>query len=101
MFNSKENELEKITRLILHHYLFELKRQKNDVKSKEFLSEMLNYYKKLTVSDKNLVEMKKQIDQVFENTTFSRPVVRKATINDCKKALYLYILYYIVSSLVN
>lgn len=101
IFNSKDNELEKIVRLILHHYLFEMKRHKEDIKSKEFISEMLDYYKKLTVTDKNLVEMKELIGQIFERTTFSRPVVRKATINDCKKAVYLYILYYIVSSLVN
>ena len=94
--------MERIVRVTLQIYLFDKKKNVDDIKSFDFITEMLRYYKGQTKTDKNLSELKRNIDLVYDNTlAITSPTKREPTINDLKRGLYQYILYYIMSRVLN
>lgn len=101
LYDGHDAEMEKLVRVILQIYLFESKKKIEDIKSWDFINDMLEQYKKLTTNNKNIVEMKNIVTHIFDNTNFGegkkRPA-RTATINDYKRAIYLYILMFIMQN---
>ena len=95
LINGHEKEFELITRLILQGYLFEKRNQKEDIKTPDFVIEMLKYYKKQEVNNTNLVNLKSNINKVFEESGLAAKVTRRASQDDCRRSIYLYIVTYI------
>ena len=101
LYDHHDKEMEKLVRVILQIYLFENKKKIEDIRSWDFIKIMLEQYKKLTTTNKNIVEMKALINYIFDNTEFGKKPTRQATINDCKRALFLFVLMFIMQSLIN
>ena len=101
LYDHHDKEMEKLVRVILQIYLFENKKKIEDIRSWDFIKIMLEQYKKLTTTNKNIVEMKGLINYIFDNTEFGKKPTRQATINDCKRALFLFVLMFIMQSLIN
>lgn len=95
LINGHEKEFEMITRLILQGYLFEKRNQKEDIKTPDFVIEMLKYYKKQEVNNTNLVNLKSNVNKVFEDSGLAAKVTRRASQDDCRRSIYLYIVTYI------
>lgn len=95
LINGHEKEFEMITRLILQGYLFEKRNQKEDIKTPDFVIEMLKYYKKQEVNNTNLVNLKSNVNKVFEESGLAAKVTRRASQDDCRRSIYLYIVTYI------
>ena len=95
LINGHEKEFEMITRLILQGYLFENRNKKEDIKTPDFVIDMLKYYKKQEVNNTNLVNLKSNVNKVFEESGLSAKVTRRASQDDCRRSIYLYIVTYI------
>ena len=95
LINGHEKEFEMITRLILQGYLFEKRNQKEDIKTPDFVIELLIYYKKQEVNNTNLVNLKSNVNKVFEESGLAAKVTRRASQDDCRRSIYLYIVTYI------
>lgn len=98
MFNylvNNEKSFESIVRHMVHAYLFDYKKKKEDIKSDDFLFKMKEYYKKQNSTNANLVNFKKCVDDVFNGSGLNEKITRKASIYDCKRAVVLYIAAYI------
>mgnify|MGYP003287829887 CR=1 FL=1 len=95
LINGHEKEFELITRLILQGYLFEKRNKKEDIKTPDFVIEMLKYYKKQEVNNTNLMNLKSNVNKVFEDSGLSSKVTRRASQDDCRRSIYLYIVTYI------
>lgn len=95
LINGHEKEFEMIIRLILQGYLFEKRNKKEDIKTPDFVIDMLKYYKKQEVNNTNLVNLKSNVNKVFEESGLSAKVTRRASQDDCRRSIYLYIVTYI------
>ena len=89
-----------MVRVIIQIYLFEYKKKVEDLKTFDFELTMKKHFKGQSVDDKNLNELKAVIDKVINESGLSKKVTRKATINDCKRGLLLYVVIYIRYSLI-
>ena len=101
IYSDNEKEFEKIVRVIIQIYLFEYKKKVDDLKTFDFELTMKSHYKKQSIDDKNLNELKKSIDNIADKSGLTKKITRAATLNDCKRGLFLYIIIYIRYSLIN
>lgn len=101
IYSDNEKEFEKIVRVIIQIYLFEYKKKVDDLKTFDFELTMKSHYKKQSIEDKNLNELKKSIDDIADKSGLTKKITRAATLNDCKRGLFLYIVIYIRYSLIN
>jgi hypothetical protein len=99
LYDGHDKDVERLTRLILQIFLFEYKKNVEDIRSMDFITIMRNHYKKQSASDANLNEMKDIINEVVDKSGVGKKITRAATLNDCKRALLLYILFLIQRSL--
>ena len=99
LYNKHEKEFENIVRLTLQAFLFENRNKKEDIKTPNFVMDMLQYYKKQEAKNVNLMELKSCIDNIFINSGLPNRVTRKASVYDCKRTLYAYILLYIMDTM--
>ena len=99
LMNGHEKEFEKVVRLTIQGFLFEKRNKKEDIKTPDFIMEMVKYYKKQESNNINLNELKTSVANIFENSGLSKKVTRAASQNDCKRSIYLYILFYINDSM--
>ena len=95
LYDGHDKEFENIVRVIIQIYLFEYKKKVEDLKTPDFEYTMRKHFKKQMSSDKNLNELRKFIDKVMDESGLAKKISRKATLNDCKRALFLYIVVYI------
>lgn len=95
IYDNHEKDFEKLVRVIIQIYLFEYKKQIEDIKTFDFEMTMRKHYKGQSSSDKNLNELKGVIDKVMEDSGLNDRISRQATKNDCKRAFLLYVLVYI------
>lgn len=101
IYDNHEKEFEKIVRVVIQIYLFEYKKKVDDLKTFDFELTMKTHYKKQSIDDKNLIELKKSIDNIADKSGLTKKISRVATLNDCKRGLFLYIIIYIRYSLLN
>lgn len=101
IYDNHEKEFEKIVRVVIQIYLFEYKKKVDDLKTFDFELTMKTHYKKQSIDDKNLIELKKSIDNIADKSGLTKKISRVATLNDCKRGLFLYIVIYIRYSLLN
>lgn len=101
IYDNHEKEFEKLVRVIIQIYLFEYKKKVEDIKTFDFEVTMRKHYKGQSVDDKNLNELKRIIDDIVDKSGLSKRISRKATINDCKRGLMLYVIIYIRYSMLS
>ena len=99
IYDNHEKEFEKLVRVIIQIYLFEYKKKVDDLKTFDFEITMRTHFKKQSVGDKNLNELKAIIDDIVDKSGLSKKITRAATLNDCKRGLMLYVIIYIRYSL--
>ncbi len=99
IYDDHEKEFERLVRVIIQIYLFEYKKKIDDLKTFDFELTMKKHYKGQSIDDKNLNEMKGLIDSIADKSGLTKRVTRKATQNDCKRGLMLYVVIYIRYSL--
>ena len=99
LYDKHEKEFENVVRLTLQAFLFENKNKKENIKSPNFVMDMLQYYKKQEAKNVNLMELKKCVDYIFINSGLPDRVKREASKNDCRRTLYAYILLYIMDTM--
>ena len=100
IYDDHEKDFERLVRVIIQIYLFEYKKKIDDLKTFDFELTMKKHYKGQSVDDKNLNEMKGLIDSIADKSGLTKRVTRKATQNDCKRGLMLYVVIYIRYSLI-
>ena len=100
IYDDHEKEFERLVRVIIQIYLFEYKKKIDDLKTFDFELTMKKHYKGQSVDDKNLNEMKGIIDSIADKSGLTKRVTRKATQNDCKRGLMLYVVIYIRYALI-
>ena len=100
IYNDHEKEFEKMVRVIIQIYQFEYKKKIEDLKTFDFEITMKKHFKGQSIDDKNLNELKGIIDKIIDGSGLSKKVTRKATLNDCKRGLLLYVVVYIRYSLI-
>lgn len=101
IYDNHEKEFEKLVRVIIQIYLFEYKKKVEDIKTFDFEATMRKHYKGQSIDDKNLNELKRIIDDIVDKSGLSKRISRKATINDCKRGLMLYVIIYIRYSMLS
>ena len=99
LYDKHEKEFENVVRLTLQAFLFENRNKKEDIKTPNFVMDMLQYYKKQEAKNVNLMELKSGIDNIFINSGLPDRVKREASKNDCRRTLYAYILLYIMDTM--
>lgn len=100
IYDNHEKDFEKMVRVIIQIYLFEHKKKVEDLKTFDFEKTMKSHFKGQSIDDKNLNELKSLIDKVIDGSGLSKKITRKATLNDCKRGLLLYVVVYIRYSLI-
>lgn len=88
-------EFEECVRLLIQTYLFDYKKNINNIVTPDFIIEMKKFYKKQTSFNNNLTQLKDIIDGFIIKSGLTKKITRIPTLNDCKKATLVYILLFI------
>lgn len=91
--DKKIDELKSFIESVIFLYLYEQKKSISEINSKDFLIHSLGIYKKTNSNDKNIGNIKSILDKWGQDIGLHDAYNRKATINDYKKALYVYIIF--------
>lgn len=86
-------DLKSFIESVIFLYLYEQKKSINEINSKDFLIHSLGIYKKTNSNDKNIGNIKAILDKWGQAIGLHDSYGRKATINDYKKAIYVYIVF--------
>lgn len=89
----KIDELKSFVESVIFLYLYEQKKSISEINSKEFLIHSLGIYKKTNSNDKNIGNIKGILDKWGQDIGLHDAFTRKGTINDYKKAIYVYIIF--------
>ena len=71
-------------------FVFDMQKSVEKIKSRDYLTTMLEIYKKTNNNDANLVGMRKILDNWLVETGLTKRITRPATLNSFKKAMYLF-----------
>lgn len=88
-------DVEELISSMLLIYLFDLKRKPETIRSASFLTNMMFVFSKMTKQDANLNKIREIIEMFVYKTSIVKKTKRQPTINAYKKALYMYILFFI------
>lgn len=95
VYDGQDKQFEELIRLILQTYLFDFKKPIETIRSYDFVIEMRGFYKKQTTQNRNLTSLKDIVEGFIQGSGITKKVNRPATINECKKAVFLYFLLFI------
>lgn len=98
LYQKKKENIPKIIELIISVYaILSPQMTERELHSKKFLLESLKIYKKNNTNDKKIIEIKNILDEwLKECSTFYLKCNREATLNNFKRALYIYFLFIIM-----
>lgn len=83
-------DFKKMMEYMLQIYLFDLQMSKESIKSKDYLVNMLDIYKRTNNTDSNLNGIRKMLDEWMVISGATKRITRKASISSFKKAMYLF-----------
>ena len=89
----ENNEMDALIESILFLFLYEGKRNLNEIRSQAFLEFSLMTYKKANSKDKNILNIKRILDTWANTTGLTKTYSREATLNDYKRALYMFFIF--------
>lgn len=91
MVVSKNREdIREIAESILFLFIFDSQNNLQDIGSTKFLMYSLDVYKKSNTTDKNVIKIKKILDKWLEELGVYKQTERAATINDFRRALFIF-----------
>lgn len=88
--NDNREDIRKIAESILFLFIFDSKNTIQEVGSTKFLLYSLEVYKKSNTSDKNVIRIKEILDKWLEELGTYKKTQRLATINDFRRALFIF-----------
>lgn len=87
--SEKREDIKKIVENILFLYIFDSQNSIQEVNSNKFLMYCVETYKKSNTTNKNIIEIKKILDEWLEDLGTYKKTQRLATINNFRRALFL------------
>lgn len=88
-------DVEELISAILLIYLFDLKKKPETIRSASFLTNMMFVFGKMTKQNENLNKIRELLTHFVSKTSIAKKTKREATLNAYKKALYMYMLFFI------
>ena len=83
-------QFKKMMEYMLQLYIFDLQMSKESIKSKDYLVNMLDIYKRTNNNDANLNGVRKILDEWMVISGATKRITRKASISSFKKAMYIF-----------
>lgn len=83
-------EFKQMVGYLVQIFVFDMQKSVEKIKSRDYLTTMLEIYKKTNNSDANLVGMRKILDNWLVETGLAKRITRPATLNSFKKSMYLF-----------
>lgn len=91
VINENREKIKQIVESILFLYLFDSQNTENDIRNNnKFLLYCLEMYKKSNTTDKNIIKIKSILDEWLEDLGTYKKTQRLATINNFRRALFLF-----------
>lgn len=91
MINTKNREeIKEIIECILFLFFYDAQNRKEQINSNKFLLYCLELYKKSNTTDKNIIKIKRILDKWLERLGTYKKTQRLATINNFRKALFMF-----------
>lgn len=91
VINDNREKIKQIVESILFLYLFDSQNTVNDIRNNnKFLLYCLEMYKKSNTTDKNIIKIKSILDEWLEDLGTYKKTQRLATINNFRRALFLF-----------
>ena len=84
------HEFKQMVGYLVQIFVFDMHNSVEKIKSRDYLTTMLEVYKKTNNNDANLVGMRKILDNWLVETGLAKRITRPATLNSFKKAMYLF-----------
>ena len=84
------HEFKQMVGYLVQIFVFDMHNSVEKIKSRDYLTTMLEIYKKTNNNDANLVGMRKILDNWLVETGLAKRITRPATLNSFKKAMYLF-----------
>ena len=88
--NENRDEIKELIEAILFIYLFDKKNKIEDINSNKFITYTITLYRKSNANDKNIHRIKEILDSWLERLDIYKKTQRLATINDFRRALYVF-----------
>lgn len=90
VINDNRQDIRDITESILFLYIFDSQNTIQEVNSNKFLLYCMETYKKSNTTDENIIKIKKILDSWLEDLGTYKKTQRLATINNFRRALFLF-----------
>lgn len=91
MINTENREdIKQVIECILYLFLYDSQNTKDQINSNKFLIYCLELYKKSNTTDKNIIKIKRVLDSWLERLGTYKKTQRLATINNFRKALFMF-----------
>lgn len=99
--SENKEEIKQIVESILFLYLFDDKNRLQEINSDKFLMYCMDIYKKSNTTDENIIRIKTILDSWLERLGTYKKTQRLNTINDFRRALYIFFVVSIQYSNIN
>lgn len=96
--NEHRADIEKIVESILFLYIYDEKRPAEELGTNRFLMHSLEIYKKSNTTDENVIKIKDVLNKWLEELGTYKKTQRLATINDFRRALFVFFVFTIQHS---
>ena len=80
-----------ITEAILQIYLFDMKRMPEQIKSKDYITSVLQIYKRTNNKDENLNTIRRILDKWIDENGVKKRIKRQATLNNFKRSMFIFV----------
>ena len=80
-----------ITEAILQIYLFDMKRMPEQIKSKDYITSVLQIYKRTNNKDENLNTIRRILDKWVDENGVKKRIKRQATLNNFKRSMFIFV----------
>lgn len=90
VISDNREQIRSIIESILFLYLFESQNNSQEINSNKFILYCLETYKKSNTTDKNIIKIKKILDEWLEDLGTYKKTQRLATINNFRRALFMF-----------
>jgi len=91
-------DIRKLVESILFLFIFDAHNHVNEVSSNKFFAYCLEMYRKSNTTDENIIKIKKILDSWLEDLGAYKKTQRLATINDFRRALFVFMVLSIQTS---
>lgn len=90
VINERRDQVRKIVESILYIFIIDGAHNVNEINSDKFLLYCLDVYKRSNTTDANVIAIKKVLDEWLDEAGLYKKTQRLATLNNFRRALYVY-----------